>query len=368
MRPSVLATRATFPDVIARLRQYFDVEDNPTDEVWSRDDLVRRLRGKKGVMSTGTERIDAGLLDACPGLKAVCNVGVGYNNVDVGACTSRSVLVVTNTPDVLTETTADLGFALMMAAARRVTESERSVRRGEWRKTGIHDHFVGSDIHGTTLGILGMGRIGRAIARRGALGFGMQVIYHNRSRLPANLEAESGARHVDKATLLAESDHLILVLPYSSDSHHAIGAEEFAQMQPHATLTNVARGGIVDDAALAKALRRGTIAAAGLDVFEGEPAIHADLLSVPNVVLTPHIGSASTKTARDGDARSRQPDRGARPGRARRQAADTGQSRGASHPLTHGTQDPCHGRVGLRQVDRSRRSGCGAALQAHRRR
>lgn len=297
MRPSVLATRATFPDIADRLRQHFDVEDNPADTVWSPAELIRRLQGKQGVMSTGSERIDAALLDACPQLKAVCNVGVGYNNVDVAACTARGVLV-TNTPDVLTETTADFGFALMMATARRIAESERFLRRGEWTKTGIYDMFVGGDVHGATLGILGMGRIGRAIARRGALGFGMRVIYHNRSRLAAEAEAESGARYVDKATLLKEADHLVLVLPYSPQSHHAIGAAELAQMKPTATLTNIARGGIVDDAALAQALRAGTIAAAGLDVFEGEPTVHPDLLAVPNIVLTPHIGSASVQTRR----------------------------------------------------------------------
>jgi len=297
MRPSVLATRATFPDLADRLREHFDVDDNPADTVWSPAELIRRLQGKQGVMSTGSERIDAALLDACPQLKAVCNVGVGYNNVDVAACTARGVLV-TNTPDVLTETTADYGFALMMATARRIAESERFLRRGEWTKTGIYDMFVGGDVHGATLGILGMGRIGRAIARRGALGFGMRVIYHNRSRLTAEAESESGARYVDKATLLKEADHLVLVLPYSPQSHHAIGAAELAQMKPTATLTNIARGGIVDDAALAQALRSGTIAAAGLDVFEGEPAVHPDLLAVPNVVLTPHIGSASVQTRR----------------------------------------------------------------------
>ena len=297
MRPSVLATRATFPDLADRLREHFDVDDNPVDTVWSPAELIRRLQGKQGVMSTGSERIDAALLDACPQLRAVCNVGVGYNNVDVTACTARGVLV-TNTPDVLTETTADYGFALMMATARRIAESERFLRRGEWTKTGIYDMFVGGDVHGATLGILGMGRIGRAIARRGALGFGMRVIYHNRSRLTAEAESESGARYVDKATLLKEADHLVLVLPYSPQSHHAIGAAELAQMKPTATLTNIARGGIVDDAALAQALRTGTIAAAGLDVFEGEPAVHPDLLAVPKVVLTPHIGSASVQTRR----------------------------------------------------------------------
>jgi gluconate 2-dehydrogenase len=292
---AVLATRATFPDILDRLRAHFEVEHNPDDSIWGPPELIRRLQGKQGVMSTGSERIDAALLDACPQLKAVCNVGVGYNNVDVAACTARGVIV-SNTPDVLTETTADFGFALMMATARRIGESERAVRRGEWTKTGIHDHFVGSDVHGATLGILGMGRIGQAIARRGAAGFGMRVIYHNRT--PLALEAAAGARYVDKATLLREADHLVLVLPYSPAAHHAIGAAELAQMKPSATLTNIARGGIVDDAALAVALRAGTIAAAGLDVFEGEPKIHPSLLDLPNVVLTPHIGSASLRTRR----------------------------------------------------------------------
>ncbi|MDR7379957.1 gluconate 2-dehydrogenase [Rhodoferax ferrireducens] len=297
MRPSVLATRATFPDIADRLRQYFDVTDNPSDTIWSPTELIERLQGKSGVMSTGSERIDAALLDACPELKAVCNVGVGYNNIDVAACTARGV-VVTNTPDVLTETTADYGFGLMMATARRIAESDRFVRTGAWTKTGIHDHFVGGDIQGATLGILGMGRIGRGIARRGALGFGMRVIYHNRSKLDAAQEAEAGAQYVDKQTLLKEADHLVLVLPYSPAAHHTIGAAEIALMKPSATLTNIARGGIVDDAALAAALRAGTIAAAGLDVFEGEPKVHADLLAAPNTVLTAHIGSASVRTRR----------------------------------------------------------------------
>ncbi len=297
MKPSVLITRATFPDIAARLQQHFDVEVNPDDQLLDPAELRMRLQGKQGVMSHGSDRIDAALLDACPSLQAVCNVGVGYNNVDVEACTARGVLV-TNTPDVLTETTADFGFALMMATARRIGESERFVRQGAWTKTGIFDMFAGADVHGATLGILGMGRIGRAVARRGSLGFGMRVIYHNRSRLTPEAEAESGARYVDKATLLRESDHLVLVLPYSAASHHAIGAEELAQMKPTATLTNIARGGIVDDAALAAALRAGTIAAAGLDVFEGEPLVHPALLGLPNVVLTPHIGSASIQTRR----------------------------------------------------------------------
>jgi gluconate 2-dehydrogenase len=295
-KPSVLVARAVFPEVVARLREHFEVEDNPSDTIYSKPELIRHLQGKSGAFTTGSERIDAEVLAACPQLRAVCNMAVGFDNFDVPACTARGVMA-TNTPDVLTETTADFGFALMMATARRITESERFLRRGDWNRWA-YDMFIGPDVHGATLGILGMGRIGQAIARRGALGFGMKVIYHNRSRLPAGQETPIGARYVDKATLLREADHLVLVLPYSAESHHAIGAAELAQMKPGATLTNVARGGIVDDAALAQALRDGRLAAAGLDVFEGEPSVHPALLEVPNVVLTPHIASASLRTRR----------------------------------------------------------------------
>ena len=295
-RQRVLVARKVFASVLARLAAHFEVESNDDDRVWDRTELARRLQGKAGIFATGSERIDAALLDACPELRAVCNMAVGYNNIDVDACTARGI-VATNTPDVLTETTADFGFALMMAAARRMAESERFLRRGEWTKWS-YDMFTGSDVHGATLGVLGMGRIGQAIARRGALGFGMQVIYHNRSRLDAAVEASLGARWVDKATLLREADHLVLVVPYSAATHHAIGAAELALMKPEATLTNIARGGIVDDAALAAALRERRIAAAGLDVFEGEPRVHPELLTLPNVVLTPHIGSATIATRR----------------------------------------------------------------------
>jgi gluconate 2-dehydrogenase len=295
-KPAVLVARAVFPETLARLREHLLVEDNPDDRIWTRTELIERLQGKQGAFLFGAERIDAEVLAECPQLKAACNMTVGYNNFDVPACTAAGVLC-TNTPDVLTETTADFGFALMMAAARRMAESEHCLRRGEWTKWR-YDMFTGSDVHGATLGILGMGRIGQAIARRGALGFGMKVIYHNRSRLAAEQEAPLAARYVDKATLLREADHLVLVLPYSAAAHHAIGAAELAQMKPTATLTNVARGGIVDDAALAAALRERRIAAAALDVFEGEPAVHPDLLTVPNIVLTPHIASATVATRR----------------------------------------------------------------------
>ncbi|MEO5606999.1 MAG: D-glycerate dehydrogenase [Polaromonas sp.] len=293
-KPKILIARAVFPEVIARLEAHFEVESNQDDHTWSRAELIARLQGKAGAFTTGGDRIDGDVLAACPELKICANMAVGFNNFDLDAMTAAGVLA-TNAPDVLTETTADFGFALLMATARRITESEHFLRAGQWTKWS-YDMFAGADIHGATLGILGMGRIGQGIARRGALGFGMKVIYHNRSRLDAALEAECQARYVDKQELLKTADHLVLVLPYSPASHHAIGAAELALMKPTATLVNIARGGIVDDAALAAALRNKTIAAAGLDVFEGEPSVHPDLLSVPNVVLTPHIASATMPT------------------------------------------------------------------------
>lgn len=293
-KPRILVARAVFPAVIARLEQHFTVHANQADEDWSPAQLVANLRGVAGAFTTGAERIDATVLAACPDLRIVANMAVGYNNLDIPAMTAAGVLA-TNAPDVLTETTADFGFALLMATARRITESEHFLRRGDWKKWR-YDMFVGADVHGATLGILGMGRIGQALARRGAHGFGMQVIYHNRSRLDAQTEAGCKARYVSKQELLQTADHLVLVLPYSASSHHAIGAPELAQMKPGATLVNIARGGIVDDAALAAALRDKRIAAAGLDVFEGEPQVHPELLTLPNVVLTPHIASASVPT------------------------------------------------------------------------
>jgi gluconate 2-dehydrogenase len=293
-KPRILVTRAIFPSVIERLSAHFSVESNPEDTLWDRPQLMARLADKVGAFTTGTERIDAELLAHCPQLRICANMTVGYNNFDLPAMTAAGVLG-TNAPDVLTETTADFGFALLLATARRVTESEHFLRAGLWTRWS-YDMFSGAEVHGSTLGIIGMGRIGQAIARRAALGFGMQVIYHNRSRLDSATEQTLSARYVDKTTLLQSADHIMLVLPYSAEAHHTIGAAELACMKPTATLINLARGGIVDDAALAQALRNRTIAAAGLDVFEGEPRVHPDLLTVPNVVLTPHIASATAGT------------------------------------------------------------------------
>ena len=293
-KPKILVARAVFPEVIVRLEQHFEVESNQLDESWTREEFIQKLQGKQGAFTTGGERIDAEVLAACLDLKICANMAVGYNNFDVDAMTKAGVLA-TNAPDVLTETTADFGFALLMATARRVTESEHYLRAGKWNKWS-YDMFAGSDIHGSTLGILGMGRIGQGIAKRGAHGFGMKVIYHNRSRLGTQLEADCKAAYVSKEELLKTADHVMLVLPYSPASHHTIGAAELSLMKPTATLVNIARGGIVDDAALAAALAAKRIAAAGLDVFEGEPKVHPDLLTVPNVVLTPHIASATIPT------------------------------------------------------------------------
>ncbi len=294
MKPSILVARAIFPQVLTQLADHFEVTANQDDVAWTPAELTQQLQGKQGVLTMGSERIDAALLAACPDLKICANMMVGFNNFDLPAMTAAGVLA-TNTPDVLTETTADFGFALLLATARRITESEHFLRAGLWNRWR-YDLFAGAEVHGSTLGILGMGRIGQGIAKRGALGFGMQVIYHNRTRLDAATEAACGARYVSKEELLASCDHLLLVLPYSAQTHHSICAAELAQMKPTATLVNIARGGIVDDAALAAALRAGTLAAAGLDVFEGEPKVHPDLLACHNVVLTPHIASATQST------------------------------------------------------------------------
>jgi glyoxylate/hydroxypyruvate/2-ketogluconate reductase len=289
----VLVARPIFPEVIERLKQHFEVDWND-GPVLGPDELARRLADKDGALTAG-DPIGAATLAAAPRLRVVANMAVGYNNFDIPAFNAANVLA-TNTPDVLNESTADFGWALMMAAARRIAESEHWLRAGQWHGWR-HDGFLGVDVHGSTLGIIGMGRIGQALARR-AHGFAMRVVYHNRSRVAPEIEAELGAEYLSKEDLLRRADHVVLVLPYTPQNHHAIGAAELALMKPTATLTNIARGGIVDDAALAEALREKRIAAAGLDVFEGEPSVHPALLEVPNVVLTPHIASASNTTRR----------------------------------------------------------------------
>jgi len=290
----VLVTRAIFPEVIGALSKRFEVEHNAEDRPWPPAELASRLQGKAGAMATVMDKFDEPILAQCPDLKVISNIAVGYNNIDVPACTERGIKV-TNTPGVLDDTTADLTWSLLMAAARRIAEGDVYVRRGDWKIAFGVQYFLGQDIHHATLGIIGMGRIGRAIARR-ALGFDMRVLYNNRTRLPEADEKRLNATWVERDRLLAEADFVVVMAPYSPATHHMIGAAEIARMKPTAILVNSARGGVVDDAALVAALKDRRIAGAGLDVFEGEPAVNPGFLALPNVVMTPHIGSASRAT------------------------------------------------------------------------
>jgi gluconate 2-dehydrogenase len=294
-RPRVWVSQPLFDDIVARLDAYFEVVATQAISDHAPADIAAALRDADGALVTLNDRIGAAQIAGAPRLRAIANVGVGYDNLDMAALHARDI-VAANTPDVLTETTADFGFALMMAAARRITEAEHWLRAGHWQGWGFHK-MLGAEVHGSTLGILGMGRIGQGIARRAA-GFGMRVLYHNRSPLPGAVERECRARYVDRDALLAQSDHLVLVLPYVPASHHVIDAAALATMKPTATLTNIARGGLVDEDALADALQHGRLAAAGLDVFEGEPVVNPRLLACRNLVLTPHIASGSLPTRR----------------------------------------------------------------------
>ena len=294
-RSRVWVSQPLFDDVIARLHEHFEVASTGSVTEHSQAQIANALAAADGALVTLNERIGRSEIAGAPALRAIANVGVGYNNLDITALSAFGI-VATNTPDVLTETTADFGFALLLATARRITEGERWLREGRWQQWSFQT-LLGADLHGSTLGILGMGRIGQGIARR-ASGFNMKVLYHNRSRLPAAAERETRAVHAGFHQLLAQSDHLVLALPYAQESHHIINAQALARMKPTATLVNIARGGIVDEDALVDALANGRLAAAGLDVFEGEPAVNPRLLGLRNVVLTPHIASASPATRR----------------------------------------------------------------------
>ena len=292
-RPKILVARRIFPEGIERLEAVCDVDYVDQIDPLTKEELTQRLLDKDGALVTGSERVDAQTIKNATSLKIISNIAVGFNNFDVEALNQRGIIG-TNTPDVLTDTTADLGFALLMAISRRLSEAERWLRNGQWHHWEM-GRMLGVDIHHSTIGIMGMGRIGQAIAKR-ALAFGMNVIYYNRKPLSTELEQACHARYVDKETLLKTADHVMLVMPYSVQSHHFIGAKELAMMKPTATLVNIARGGIVDDNALVEALQQNLIFGAGLDVYEGEPNLHPGLLDLPNVVLAPHIGSATEKT------------------------------------------------------------------------
>jgi len=291
---SILITRAVFPEIVEALSKRFEVEHNADDTPWPPEELARRLAGKHGALATVMDKFDAAILAQCPDLRVISNIAVGYNNIDVPAATERGIRV-TNTPGVLDDTTADLTWSLLMAAARRIAEGDAYVRAGDWKIAFGVQYFLGQDIHHATLGIIGMGRIGQAIARR-AMGFDMRVLYYNRTRLSAADEKRLGATWVERDALLAEADFVVVMAPYSPATHHLIGAAEIAKMKPTAVLVNTARGGVVDDAALVQALKDRRIAAAGLDVFEGEPRVNPGYLGLRNVVMTPHVGSASRAT------------------------------------------------------------------------
>ena len=293
MKPRILVTREVFDAVLSYLRGHCEVEDNQRDTPLPTPELIDRLSDKDGALVTAAERIDRAVLDFCPQLKAVSTIAVGYDNIDIGACSARGILV-TNTPGVLTDTTADHAWALLMAAARRIPQADHWVRAGQWKGWRFKD-WLGLDVHGKTLGIIGMGRIGQAVARR-ARGFDMRVLYHNRSRLPREIEASCNAELATKDELLCSSDFVVLTLPHTEETQHLIGVAELARMKLSAVLVNIGRGGVVDDAALVEALGDGRIAAAGLDVFEGEPMLDSGFLNLSNVVLSPHIGSASHAT------------------------------------------------------------------------
>ncbi len=295
-RARVLVARRLFDDVLEPLRQSFELHCNPDDAIASPAQLRALAADQDGLLITATERIDEALLDACPRLRVVATMTVGFDHIDVDACARRGV-VVTHAPDVLTETTADFGMALLLGAARQLGDAQTYLRAGRWTRWSA-DLFAGSDVHGTTLGIVGMGRIGRAVARRAALGFGMRVLYHNRRPLDAALERESGASWRSLDELLQQSDHVLLALPYSDAARHVIGAPQLARMRRGATLVNIGRGGLVDEPALAAALHSGHLGAAGLDVFEGEPVPNPVLLQAPRLLITPHIASASLPTRR----------------------------------------------------------------------
>ncbi len=293
MRPKVLVTRELPREALERLEEHCDVDLNEEDRPLTREELKRRIRDKDGILSMLTDRIDGELMDAAPNLKVISNYAVGFNNIDVKEATLRGIPV-TNTPGVLTESTADLTWALIMDVARRVSEGDRVIRAGRWPGWSPM-WMLGRDVHGATLGIVGMGRIGKAVARR-ARGFDMPVIYYSRTRLSEEEERALRASYRPLPDLLRQADFVCLHAPYSEETHHLIGPAELAMMKSTAYLINTARGPLVDEQALVRALRDGQIAGAGLDVYEREPELAEGLAELDNVVLSPHLGSSTRGT------------------------------------------------------------------------
>jgi glyoxylate reductase len=290
VKPSVLVTKRIYPEAVDFLRQHADVDYVGTDEGLTPETLIQRARGKYALVSQLTDRLSRDIISQLdPSVRVISNVAVGYDNIDVAAATERGIMV-TNTPGILTDATADFAFALLMAAARRVVEAHEFVHSGKWTRWGI-DLMVGQDVHHRTLGILGMGRIGQAVARRGT-GFSMRILYAGSKPVQTDFPAE----FVSKETLLRESDYVSLHVPLNNNARHLIGEPELKMMKTTAILINTARGPVVDEPALAQALIDGVIAAAGIDVFEQEPKVHPALLQCKNAVLAPHIATATVAT------------------------------------------------------------------------
>jgi lactate dehydrogenase-like 2-hydroxyacid dehydrogenase len=279
-------------EAVERIEARCEVTMHPEDTQLPAAQLIESCRDVEGLLASGVA-VTEELLEQAPHLRVVSNLGVGYDRIDVAACTRHRVLV-TNTPGVVTGATADLSFALLMAVARRLVEADHYVREGNWRSWSWGCMW-GTDLEGKTLGLLGFGRIGQAVARR-ASGFSMRILYYSLDRPTAERERELGAQFVDRETLLRESDFLSLHVPLTPDTHHLIGAAELVLMKPTAFLINASRGKVVDEAAMVEALQSKRLAGAGLDVFEFEPKVHPALLTMPNVVLTPHMGTASSET------------------------------------------------------------------------
>ncbi len=293
MRPKVLITQKIFDEAVALVKKHFEVDYNPSDSPMPQLLLLKRLQEKKGAITLLTDPIDETVLSQCPELKIVSNVAVGYNNVDIEACTRRKVMV-TNTPGVLDDTTADFTWTLILATARRLVESDKFLRSSQWRGWGLME-FLGHDVHHKVLGICGLGRIGQGVARR-ARGFEMKILYTDAVRAAPSIEEALGAQFVEKKVLLAQSDFITLHVPLTPQTTHYISTPEFELMKPTSILINASRGPVVDEKALVKALQDRKISGAGLDVYENEPRVESALMGMTNVVLAPHIASASGET------------------------------------------------------------------------